>query len=67
MKKSDYLMKLRRCISLETLEKVYSHKIHALPPEEINAFNSAYDHRKAELTLGKNYDKIPASAWRLVS
>lgn len=67
MNKLDYLMKLRRCNCLDTLEKVYSHKIHNLEAAEVNAFNGAYDHRKAELTLGKNYDKIPASAWRFVS
>ncbi|EHY9623887.1 hypothetical protein K5A60_004921, partial [Salmonella enterica subsp. enterica serovar Kentucky] len=28
--------------------------------------SGAYDHRKAELTMKKLYDKVPASVWTFV-
>ncbi|HAJ8611494.1 TPA: hemolysin activation protein, partial [Escherichia coli] len=38
----------RRCSSRETLEKVISHTRYKLTPAELEAFNSAVDHRLAE-------------------
>nr|WP_309141567.1 Hha/YmoA family nucleoid-associated regulatory protein [Escherichia coli] len=32
----------------------------------MEAFNSAVDHRLAELTMNKLYDKVPASVWKHV-
>jgi hemolysin expression modulating protein len=66
MNKTDWIMKLRRCSCLETLEKVIEHKRYHLADGEIEAFNSAADHRLAELTMNKLYDKIPASVWQHV-
>lgn len=50
----------------ETLEKVISHTRYKLTPAEMEAFNSAVDHRLAELTMNKLYDRVPASVWKYV-
>ncbi|WP_163377404.1 Hha/YmoA family nucleoid-associated regulatory protein, partial [Escherichia coli] len=47
--KEDWLYQFRRCSSRETLEKVISHTRYKLTPAELEAFNSAVDHRLAEL------------------
>lgn len=36
-------------------------------PAELEAFNSAVDHRLAELTMNKLYDRVPASVWKYVT
>lgn len=41
-----------------------SHARYKLTPEEMEAFNSAVDHRLAELTMNKLYDRVPASVWK---
>lgn len=46
--KEDWLYQFRRCSSRETLEKVISHTRYKLTPAEMEAFNSAVDHRLAE-------------------
>jgi hemolysin expression modulating protein len=65
--KTDYLLQFRRCQCLDTLEKVYSHMREQVTAGNEMAFLSAYDHRKAELAVGRNFDKVPASAWRYVN
>ncbi|EHP5233677.1 hemolysin expression modulator Hha [Escherichia coli] len=62
--KEDWLYQFRRCSSRETLEKVISHTRYKLTPAELEAFNSAVDHRLAELTMNKLYDRVPASVWK---
>nr|WP_208952237.1 hemolysin expression modulator Hha [Rahnella sp. ChDrAdgB13] len=59
-------MKLRRCRTRETLEKVIEHTRHKLTDIELEAFNSAVDHRLAEITMNRLYDKVPASVWQFV-
>ncbi|HDP9516602.1 TPA: hypothetical protein P7P19_005148, partial [Escherichia coli] len=39
---------------------------NSLPPSELESFNAAADHRLAELTMNKLYDKIPPSVWKYV-
>ncbi|MDI6931307.1 hemolysin expression modulator Hha, partial [Serratia sp. Se-PFBMAAmG] len=34
--------------------------------DELELFYSAADHRLAELTMNKLYDKIPTSVWKYV-
>ncbi len=51
MDKIDWLMKLRRCNCLETLEKVIEKNLHSLSIDDLEKFNSAADHRLAELTM----------------
>ncbi|TCL04113.1 MULTISPECIES: HHA domain-containing protein [Sodalis] len=66
MKKIDYLMRLRKCRTLETLERVIEKNKYELSDDELEIFNSAADHRLAELTMDKLYDKVPVSVWKYV-
>lgn len=67
MDKKFYILKFRNCNNLDTLEKVYRRmeEKNASNPDIFN-ITSAYDHRKAELVMGKLYDKIPPSVWKYV-
>ena len=64
--KTDYLMRLRRCRSLDTLERVIEKNKYELPEDELAVFYSAADHRLAELTMNKLYDKVTGSVWKFV-
>ncbi|EMX0826888.1 hemolysin expression modulator Hha [Salmonella enterica] len=64
--KYDWLFQLRRCSSKETLEKVAESNRYKLSADELESFNSAADHRLAELTMNRLYDKVPASVWQFV-
>lgn len=66
MSKSEWLFKLRRCSRIETLELIIEKNRNTLTGNELTFFHSAADHRLAELTMGKLYDKIPASVWKHV-
>ncbi|EDW1411312.1 hemolysin activation protein, partial [Salmonella enterica subsp. enterica] len=39
---------------------------YKLSDDELEMFNSAADHRLAELTMNRLYDKVPASVWQFV-
>lgn len=67
MTKIDFLMKFRACKSLDTLDIVFN-RISERKLESADLLNasSAYDHRKAEIVMGKLYDKVPASVWKFV-
>ncbi|WP_034912809.1 MULTISPECIES: HHA domain-containing protein [Erwinia] len=64
--KTDYLMRLRRCRSIDTLERVIEKNKYELSENELAVFYSAADHRLAELTMNKLYDKVPVSVWKYV-
>ena len=64
--KTDYLMRLRRCRSIDTLERVIEKNKYELSDNELAVFYSAADHRLAELTMNKLYDKVPVSVWKFV-
>ena len=66
MGKVDFLMRLRRCSTIETLEKVIEHMKERLPATELVDFYGAADHRLAELTMGKLYDKVPSTVCQFV-
>lgn len=66
MGKVDFLMRLRRCSTVDTLEKVVEHMKERLPEKELVEFYGAADHRLAELTMGKLYDKVPPTVWQYV-
>ncbi|MGP1930301.1 MAG: HHA domain-containing protein [Arsenophonus sp. ET-YP4-MAG3] len=66
MTKIDYLMRLRKCKTIETLERIIEKNKYELPENELELFYSAADHRLAELTMNKLYDKIPSSVWKYV-
>jgi len=62
----EWLHQFRRCSCLDTLEKVYENAKPRLSGKELIAFESAADHRRAEITMKKLYDKVPSSVWRYV-
>ena len=64
--KTDYLMRLRRCQSIDTLERVIEKNKYELSDNELVVFYSAADHRLAELTMNKLYDKIPSTVWKYI-
>jgi len=64
--KIDWLYKLRRCTNVSTLEKVIEHCRYTLTDDQVEAFNSAADHRLAELTVGKNFVIVPKEVWHFV-
>ncbi|HEM7522055.1 TPA: hemolysin expression modulator Hha [Providencia stuartii] len=66
MTKTDYLMRLRKCTTIDTLERVIEKNKYELSEDELELFYSAANHRLAELTMNKLYDKIPASVWKFV-
>ena len=66
MNKADWVLKLRRCTTKETLEKVIENNKYKLSDNELEHFYAAVDHRLAELTMGKLYDKIPPEVWKYV-
>ena len=66
MTKTDYLMRLRKCTTIDTLERVIEKNKYELSDDELELFYSAADHRLAELTMTKLYDKIPTAVWKFV-
>ena len=53
MTRQEWLLQLRRCTSKDTLEKVIDKNTYSLSSDELETFNSAVDHRLAELTMGE--------------
>ncbi len=51
MTKLDYLMRLRKCTSIETLERVIEKNKYELTDDELEVFYSAADHRLACLEI----------------
>ena len=66
MNKIDYLMRLRKCTTIDTLERVIEKNKYELSDDELELFYSAADHRLAELTMNKLDDKIPVAVWKFV-
>ncbi|EBS6151982.1 hemolysin expression modulator Hha [Salmonella enterica subsp. enterica serovar Inganda] len=66
MTKLDWLFRLRRCTSLDTLERVIDKNKYSLSDDELEHFYAAVDHRLAELIMGKLYDKVPPGVWKYV-
>jgi len=66
MNKIDYLMRLRKCTTIDTLERVIEKNKYELSDDELELFYSAADHRLEELTMNKLYDKIPVAVWKFV-
>ncbi|EAA8666963.1 hemolysin expression modulator Hha [Salmonella enterica] len=64
--KYEWLYQLRKCSNKETLEKVAESNRYKLSNDDLENFNSAADHRMAELTMNRLYDKVPASVWQFV-
>ncbi|HAT6805045.1 TPA: hemolysin expression modulator Hha [Citrobacter freundii] len=66
MTRQEWLLRLRRCTSKDTLEKVIEKNKYDLADDELEQFNAAADHRLAELTMGKFYDRVPPGVWKFV-
>lgn len=67
MTQDKWLFVLRKCRALETLERVMEHHRYSdAYQQDAEAFNSAADHRLAELTVNQLFDKIPTSVWTLI-
>ncbi|ECU9385492.1 TPA: hemolysin expression modulator Hha [Salmonella enterica subsp. enterica serovar Concord] len=64
--KHEWLFQLRKCSNKDTLEKVAEFNRYKLSADELEMFNSAADHRLAELTMNRLYDRVPASVWQFV-
>ncbi|MEL2189749.1 hemolysin expression modulator Hha [Klebsiella pneumoniae] len=54
------------CTSKETLERVIEKNKYSLSDDELEHFNAAVDHRLAEMTMGKLYDRVPPGVWKFV-
>ncbi|WP_240153481.1 Hha/YmoA family nucleoid-associated regulatory protein [Erwinia amylovora] len=66
MTRTEWLMKFRRCQTIDTLEKVYEHLRYTGDAKEELAMTQAYDHRKAEFAAGKLFDRVPKHVWQYV-
>lgn len=66
MNKIDWLLKLRQCQTIDTLEKIIEKNKYELNNDELETFNSAADHRLAEITMNRLYDKVPPSVWSFI-
>lgn len=64
--RNEWLFQLRHCRRIDTLEKVIENNRHKLSDNELEDFNSAADHRLAEITMNKFFDKVPPSVWKYV-
>ena len=53
MTKQEWILRLRRCTSKETLERVIEKNKYSLSDDELEHFNAAVDHRLAEMAMGK--------------
>ncbi|EPN9162981.1 Hha/YmoA family nucleoid-associated regulatory protein [Escherichia coli] len=67
MTRDEYLMQFRRYSKLDTLEAIYDRMGPHIPAEDISSFESAVDHRRAEIIHNRLWDKVPASAWKYVN
>ena len=67
MTRIEYLMQFRRYNKIETLEIIYDRMKALIPAKDISSFESAVDHRRAEIIHSKLWDKVPASAWKNVT
>lgn len=66
MEKQFFLFKFRKTSNIDTLERMYEHMRDKVDDNDVAFFLGAYDHRKAELAVGRIFDKVPASAWKYV-
>ncbi|MCW6016610.1 hypothetical protein K1Y38_28135 [Serratia marcescens] len=66
MEKQSFLFKFRKASNIDTLERMYEHMRDKVDDNDVAFFLGAYDHRKAELAVGRIFDKVPACAWKYV-
>ena len=66
MTKQEWILRLRRCTSKETLERLIEENKYSLSDDELEHFNAAVDHRLAEMTMGTLYNRVPPGVWKFV-
>lgn len=66
MTKMDFLLRLRRCSKLDTLELVVSHQRERMSRAWVNEFELAADHRRAEIITGRLFDRVPKAVWQQI-
>lgn len=66
MTRTQWLFRLRKLTSPDSLEKIVEKKKHELNDAELTVFMGAADHRLAELLTDQLYDRVPKNVWRLV-
>lgn len=66
MDKKAFLFRFRKASSADTLDRMYEHMRDKVAQGDVEFFLGAYDHRKAELAVGRIFDKVPISAWKYV-
>ncbi|MGM8766082.1 Hha/YmoA family nucleoid-associated regulatory protein [Enterobacter asburiae] len=59
--KKGWLIVFSRCANMRNLETCINENFGQLSECEVKYFNAAADHRRAELTMGRMYDRVPAS------
>lgn len=64
MNRADWLIVFSRCTTMYELETLINKRFWLLSDDELEHFNSAADHRRAELTMGRLFDKVPPAVWR---
>lgn len=64
--KTEWLRQLRRYSTPETVEKMADRIAERLEGNEYGYFQSAVDHRLAELAMNRLYDHIPPQVWHYV-
>ncbi|HDO7123166.1 TPA: transcriptional regulator [Klebsiella pneumoniae] len=55
-------LNLRSYLRMQIAEK----NKYSLSDDELEHFNAAVDHRLAEMTMGKLYDRVPSGVWKFV-
>ncbi|NPE55909.1 transcriptional regulator [Dickeya dadantii] len=65
-KRTEWLFKLRKTTCVDTLELIAERNRDKLMGIDLEAFNSAADHRMAELITGKLFDKVPSHVWKFI-
>ena len=66
MTKQEWILRLRRCTSKETLERVIEKNKYSLSDDELEHFNAAVDHRLGGGAGGKVYDRGAPRGWAFV-
>lgn len=64
MNRADWLIVFSRCANMYELEALINKHFWQLSDDELEHFNSAADHRRAELTMGRLFDKVPQTVWK---
>lgn len=64
--RDDWLLQLRRCSSVKTLEAVIESQKYKLSDRELSIFYGAADHRLAELTMNRLFTRVPSSVWKYI-